>query len=115
MTVLRGREAGICLHLTSLPGQFGIGTLGAAARRFVDLVDEAGLRVWQFLPTGPTGSGDSPYQATSVFAGNPLLVDIEPLLDHDLVTRSEVQPLEEDEYARLFEQYCKTILSFFGS
>lgn len=70
------RQAGVCLHLTSLPGDHGIGGLGQAAIRFVDALASAGLKVWQFLPTGPCGYGNSPYQALSAFAGNELLVDL---------------------------------------
>lgn len=93
MKILPQREAGVCLHLTSLPGRFGIGELGGAARRFLDVMQAAGLRVWQFLPVGPTGYGDSPYQTTSVFAGNPLLIDLEALRVQGLVTDSELAPL----------------------
>jgi 4-alpha-glucanotransferase len=93
LKILPQREAGVCLHLTSLPGRFGIGELGGAARRFLDVLQAAGLRVWQFLPVGPTGFGDSPYQTTSVFAGNPLLIDIEALHEQGLVTDTELVPL----------------------
>jgi 4-alpha-glucanotransferase len=70
------RAAGILLHPTSLPGPNGIGELGAEAHRFLDVLAEAGVRIWQVLPLGPTGFGDSPYQCFSAFAGNPLLVDV---------------------------------------
>lgn len=70
------RQAGVCLHLTSLPGDHGIGDLGQAAIRFVNALASAGLKVWQFLPTGPSGYGNSPYQSLSAFAGNELLVDL---------------------------------------
>jgi 4-alpha-glucanotransferase len=75
----RDRRSGILLHPTSLPGPEGVGDLGAAAHRFADWLDAAGQRVWQVLPLGPTGFGDSPYQALSSFAGNPLLVSMEVL------------------------------------
>lgn len=70
------RVAGVLLHPTSLPGPHGIGALGAEAHRFLDFMVEAGLRIWQMLPLGPTGYGDSPYQCFSAFAGNPLLIDL---------------------------------------
>lgn len=85
----RGRHAGLCLHLTSLPGPFGIGEIGAAARTFTDFLHHAGVAVWQFLPTGPTAFGDSPYQPLSTFAGNELLVDIGELRDDGLLTTAE--------------------------
>ena len=74
------RSCGILLHPTSLPGRFGIGDLGESAYRFLDFLVETGQRLWQVLPLGPTGYGDSPYQAFSAFAGNPLLISPEELL-----------------------------------
>ncbi len=68
------RSSGILLHPTSLPGSYGIGDLGPEAHRFVDFLAEAGNKLWQVLPLGPTGYGDSPYQCFSAFAGNPFLV-----------------------------------------
>jgi 4-alpha-glucanotransferase len=73
------RASGIVLHPTSLPGQHGIGDLGAEARRFVDYLASAGQTLWQVLPLGPTGFGDSPYQCFSALAGNPLLISLEDL------------------------------------
>ena len=71
------RSSGILLHPTSLPGPYGIGDLGPEARRFVDFLAEAGQTLWQVLPLGPTGYGDSPYQCFSAWAGNPLLISLE--------------------------------------
>lgn len=68
------RAAGILLHPTSLPGPHGIGDLGPEAHRFLDFLSETGMKIWQVLPLGPTGYGDSPYQCFSAFAGNPLLI-----------------------------------------
>ncbi len=73
------RQSGILLHITSLPGSPGIGTLGKSAYRFADWLEEAGQTLWQVLPLGPTGYGDSPYASFSTFAGNPLLVDLDLL------------------------------------
>lgn len=73
------RSSGILLHPTSLPGRFGIGDLGPEARRFADYLQSARQTVWQVLPLGPTGYGDSPYQCFSALAGNPLLIDLEDL------------------------------------
>ena len=70
------RTAGILLHPTSLPGPTGIGEIGTEAHRFLDVLAESGVGVWQMLPLGPTGYGDSPYQCFSAFAGNPLLVQV---------------------------------------
>ena len=70
------RAAGVLLHPTALPGPNGIGELGPDAFRFLDFLAEAGLSIWQMLPLGPTGYGDSPYQCFSAFAGNPLLIHV---------------------------------------
>ena len=86
------RSSGILLHPTSLPGRHGIGDLGAEAYRFVDFLSETGQSVWQILPLGPTGYGDSPYSAFSAFAGNPLLISLDELAktgDLDAETVSE--------------------------
>jgi 4-alpha-glucanotransferase len=70
------RAAGVLLHPTSLPGANGIGDLGADAYRFLDFLTDTGMKIWQMLPLGHTGYGDSPYQCFSAFAGNPLLIDV---------------------------------------
>ncbi|NJC88913.1 MAG: 4-alpha-glucanotransferase [Desulfuromonas sp.] len=73
------RSSGVLLHPTALPGAHGIGALGAEARGFIDFLAAAGQSIWQTLPLGPTGLGDSPYNALSAFAGNPLLIDLPTL------------------------------------
>jgi 4-alpha-glucanotransferase len=78
------RSAGILLHPTSLPGRFGIGDIGPMAERFLDWLASAGQSIWQVLPLHPTGSGASPYGAVSSFAGNPLLISPEKLVDDGL-------------------------------
>jgi 4-alpha-glucanotransferase len=84
-----GRASGVLLHPTSLPGGFGIGDLGPGAFEFIDLLASAGQRLWQVLPLGPTGYGDSPYQCFSAFAGNPLLISLERLIENGLLTKTE--------------------------
>ena len=74
------RASGVLLHPTSLPGQFGIGDLGSVAYQFADSLISTGQRLWQLLPLGPAGYGNSPYQCLSVFAGNPLLISPERLI-----------------------------------
>ena len=75
------RKSGILLHPTSLAGSFGIGTLGKSAYRFADWLHRSNQKLWQLLPLGPTGYGDSPYASFSTFAGNPLLIDFELLVE----------------------------------
>lgn len=85
------RTSGILLHPTSLPGPFGIGDLGPSAYRFIDFLAAAGQGLWQMLPLGPTGYGESPYQCTSAFAGNPLLISPELLLEAGWVEREDLR------------------------
>jgi 4-alpha-glucanotransferase len=85
------RRSGILLHPTSLPGRFGIGDLGPAAFAWVDALVRAKQTLWQVLPLGPTGFGDSPYQCFSALAGNPYLVSPERLVDDGLLEASELE------------------------
>ena len=85
------RSAGILLPIFSLPGHYGIGTLGKEARGFVDFLCAAGQRWWQVLPVGPTGAGDSPYTSVSTFAGNPLFIDLEGLAGEGLLDREDLE------------------------
>mgnify|MGYP003308448556 FL=1 len=85
------RGAGILLSVTSLPSEYGIGTLGEEAYNFVDLLVDLRQRYWQVLPLGPTSFGDSPYQSFSAFAGNPYLIDLNDLIRDQLLTRAEVK------------------------
>ena len=90
---LHERRAGVCLHVSALPGPFGIGELGASARAFLDAMQDMRLGVWQFLPLGPTAYGDSPYQPLSTFAGNEMLIDMGDLADRGLLDVDELAPL----------------------
>ena len=90
-----GRRAGVALHLSSLPGEHGIGDIADCAFDFVDRLVEMELGVWQFLPLGPTAYGDSPYQPLSAFAGNASLVGLQPLVRLGLLREDELQPLGE--------------------
>ncbi len=85
------RSCGILMHPTSLPGRFGIGDIGPVARRFVTFLADAGQGLWQVLPLGPTGYGDSPYQCFSAFAGNPLLVSLEDLADEGWLSVDDLE------------------------
>ncbi|MGB7600530.1 MAG: 4-alpha-glucanotransferase [Candidatus Sulfotelmatobacter sp.] len=84
------RSSGILLHVTSLPGGQGIGDLGASAYEFVDFLAQSRQKVWQVLPLGPTGYGDSPYQLFSAFAGNPLLIDLQALQEQGLLSAPDL-------------------------
>lgn len=81
------RSSGVLLHITSLPGPYGIGEIGPQAHRFAQWLAEAGQTWWQMLPIGPTGYGDSPYQSFSTFAGNALLISFESLMEDGLLEK----------------------------
>ena len=84
------RETGILLSLSSLPGGYGAGDMGAEAMAFVDFLSEAGVKVWQLLPLGPTGYGNSPYQPDSSQAGDPMYISLPGLHAEGLL--SELPP-----------------------
>lgn len=84
------RRSGILCHPTCLPGPDGVGDLGEGAWRFLEFLHDAGQRLWQVLPLGPTGYGDSPYQPFSAFAGNPLLISLETLRDEGLLEAADL-------------------------
>ncbi len=88
------RTSGVLMHLTSLPSPYGVGTMGQAARDFVDFLTAAGQTWWQILPIGPTSFGDSPYQSFSTFAGNAYLIDLDDLAADGLLKREEYASLD---------------------
>ena len=77
------------MHISSLPGPYGIGTLGKNAYKFIDFLSKAGQSYWQILPVGPTSYGDSPYQSFSTFAGNPYFIDFDLLVKDGLISKSD--------------------------
>ena len=84
------RASGILLHPTSLPGPYGIGDFGPEAFAFADFLEAAGQNIWQMLPLGPTGYGDSPYACYSAFAGNTLLISPERLLAEGFLSEQDL-------------------------
>lgn len=84
------RKSGILMHISSLPGPFGIGTLGVEAREFAEFLVETGQKYWQMLPIGPTGYGDSPYSSYSTYAGNPYFIDLDNLVERKLLIDYEI-------------------------
>ena len=102
------RCSGILLHVTSLPGGYGIGDLGNSAHAFAEFLAEAGQKIWQVLPLNPTGYGDSPYQCFSAFAGNPLFIDLKALYEQGLLSEKDLTnaprfPEEYVEYDRVID------------
>ena len=102
------RNCGTLLHISSLPGEYGIGNFGRSAYSFVDFLKKSGQNLWQILPLGITGYGDSPYQSFSSFAGNPYFIDPEALYHDGLVDAQtlEFEKIKADrvDYGRLYIQ-----------
>ena len=84
------RSSGVLMHVSSLPGEYGIGTFGKKALEFIDFLKESGVTYWQVLPFGPTDSYNSPYASLSAFAGNVNFIDPEVLYEEGLLTLEEI-------------------------
>src|SRR5579884_3101830 len=101
------RASGILLHPTSFPSRGGIGDLGPAAYEFLDFLTEAKQTIWQILPLGPVGYGNSPYSSTSAFAANPLLISLERLAERGWISQDRITVLPADasnvDYDRVYE------------
>ena len=87
------RRSGVLMHITSLPGPWGVGTMGKKAYAFVRFLKAAGQQCWQILPLNPTGYGDSPYQSCSTYAGNPYLIDLDLLVKEGLLKTEELEEI----------------------
>ena len=109
-TWLGTRSAGVLAHVSSLPGEYGVGNLGPLARRFIDFLADTRIRYWQICPIGPTGYGDSPYQLFSSNAGNPYFIDLGELVSAGLLESSELAPLQQlptgrTDYGELYRRF----------
>ncbi len=89
------RRSGILLHPTSLPSKYGVGDLGNEAYSFVDFLKKSKQSLWQILPLGPVGYGESPYQSFSAFAGNPFLISVDKLVEYDLLLDKDIDNIHE--------------------
>ena len=109
------RESGILMHITSLPGPYGIGTMGKNAYRYVDFLESAGQAYWQILPLTPTGYGDSPYQSFSACAGNHYLIDLDTLVEEGLLKKEELSTVcwgkdpERVDFGTMYAQRSKVL------
>ncbi|WMJ23228.1 4-alpha-glucanotransferase [Paludicola sp. MB14-C6] len=103
------RSSGILMHISSLPSNYGIGTMGKTAYDFVDFLKQSGQKIWQLLPINPTSYGDSPYSSFSLYAGNPYFIDLDILHEEKLLEHSEYHNLnwgddeEKVDYGKIFE------------
>lgn len=106
---MKKRSSGILMHISSLPGPYGIGDFGKGAYEFADFIKSTGTGYWQILPLGITGYGDSPYQSFSAFAGNPYFIDLDELIKEGYLTKAEVKKADlgndpgKVDYAKLYE------------
>lgn len=113
------RKSGILMHITSLPGPYGVGTMGKQAFAFVDFLHQAGQQYWQVLPLTPTGYGDSPYQSCSSYAGNHYMIDLDLLVEEGLLTSRELQEISWGErptrvdFGRLYENRLSVLRKAF--
>ena len=113
------RSSGILMHISSLPSPGGIGSLGQEAFDFADFLHASGMRIWQVLPIGPTGYGESPYQSSSVFAGNPLLISCRKLREEGLLSYDDDEEFipeseEQVDYDRVRENKTMLLRRCFG-
>ena len=113
------RKSGILMHISSLPGPYGVGSMGAAAYAFVDFLVAAGQSFWQILPLSPTGYGDSPYQSFSTFAGNHYLIDLDALIDEGLLEPEELEDIDwgspgRVDYGRLYNERTRLLKRAFS-
>ena len=97
------RKSGILFHISSLPNDYGIGTMGKEAYEFVDYLEECGQSLWQILPLSPTSYGDSPYQSFSIYAGNPYFISLEVLEDEGLLKKEEYADIKWRENERYID------------
>ena len=114
------RSSGILMHITSLPGPYGVGTMGKQAFAFVDFLKAAGQQMWQILPLSPTGFGDSPYQSCSAYAGNHYLIDLDSLVEADLLHKEELTGIrwnrkeEKADFGLLYRSRLKVLRLAYG-
>lgn len=97
------RGSGVIMHISSLPGKYGIGTFGEEAYKFGDFLKKAGQKYWQILPLGPTSFGDSPYQSFSAFAGNPYFIDFDILEKDGLLKKEDYDSIKFGENTRFVD------------
>jgi len=108
------------MHITSLPGPYGVGTMGKQAFAFADFLKEAGQKMWQILPLSPTGYGDSPYQSCSAFAGNHYLIDLDILVEEGLLEQEEIAGIrwcrkeEKADFGLLYKHRLKVLYLAYG-
>ncbi len=107
------RRSGILMAVSSVPSAYGIGAFSKEAYQFVDFLKKAGQKLWQILPLGPTGYGDSPYQSFSTYAGNPYYIDLERLVEEGLLLREEAAECDFGSHPEYID-YEKIYLSRFG-
>lgn len=117
MNMKNERSAGVLCHISSLPGKYGIGSLGKEAYRFAKILAKSGVKYWQILPLVQTGYGDSPYQSVSCSSGNPYFIDLARLAKQGLLTKRELRAAEktgEIDFSALYEERYATLRKAFS-
>ncbi len=118
VSLIDKRSIGVLAHLSSLPSDFGVGTLGKDSRKFIDFLNACGFSYWQMCPVGPTGYGDSPYQSFSTFAGNPYFLDLEEFVENNLVDEELLAPFRSlsntvTDYGALYRLHNTLLLKIY--
>ncbi len=113
------KRSGILMHLSSLPSNYGIGTMGEAAYKFIDFLSESKSSIWQVLPLGQTGYGDSPYQSVSSFAGNPYFIDLDILVSEGFLNAGDLPEKKKNQikinYGELYNERYSTLKKSFDA
>ena len=118
--MMEQRSAGVLLHISSVPGKYGIGSLGKSAHLFAAKLAKSGVKVWQILPLVQTGFGDSPYQSVACDSGNPYFIDLDLLAKEKLLTKEELKALRREyrnkqvDYGALYEERYRTLRTAFS-
>ena len=105
------RGSGLLVHISSLPGKYGIGTFGSEAKAFIDFLVDSKQKYWQLLPLNPTSIGDSPYQSSSVYAFNPYFIDLEQLIEEGVLTAEECDAIDFGDHPN-YVDYGKIMVRF---
>ena len=117
MQLFENRSAGVLLHVSSLPGKYGIGSFGNEAYRFAKFLKKCGVKYWQVLPLVQTGYGDSPYSSVSCTSGNPYFIDLEKLAQDGLLTKYELAEARHEpgsvSYGSLYNERYVTLRKAF--
>src|SRR6056297_304877 len=121
MRIFMKRSSGILHHISSLPGEYGIGDFGKEAYNFIDFLSKSSQKKWQILPLGITSYGDSPYQSFSAFAGNPYFIDLDEFIEKKYINQKDLEQIDlgdntkEVDYEKLYKNKYKVLREVYSS